>query len=387
MKRLLSIILSAYMALSLCACGNVKNTESATSPQTALETQAVTEQSKKETETQKPQAVPGDILTVNYIDVGQGDSKFIELPNGETMLIDAGNPNNASGIIRLIKDKGYSTLNYVVATHPHADHIGGMANVLDSFEIGKMYMPKKEHTSKTFENLLDTIDNNNIELHSAKAGVNILDTTDLDIAILAPISDSYSDLNDYSAVVKITYKGNSFLFMGDAESIVEKELLNAKANVKADVLKVGHHGSHYSSTSEFIKAVSPKYAAISCGANNQYGHPHSETLDRLNALDISIYRTDEVGTIVVTSDGVNITVDKKASSIKENAPPVVTEKVQQKESNTSSASSSQTVYVTKSGSKYHRLGCQHLKKSQIEISLQNAISGGYEPCSKCSPPR
>lgn len=384
MKKLLSLIFSAYMVLSLSACGNIQNTEKMETSQAMPEVQ--TQMAAPVAETEKPESVSDNNLTVNYIDAGQGDSEFIELPNGETMLIDAGNPNNVSGIVRHIRDKGYSILNYVVATHPHSDHIGGMALVLDNFEVGKIYMPKKEHTSRTFENLLDMIESNNIELHTAKAGVNILDTTDLKIDILAPISNSYSDLNDYSAVVKITYKDNSFLFMGDAENIVENELLNSNADLKADVLKVGHHGSSYSSSQAFIKAVSPKYAIISCGANNQYRHPHSETLATLNSFNINTYRTDEVGTIVVISDGVNITVNKKASTVKENAPPVLTEKVQQKENNTSSASS-QTVYVTKSGSKYHNLGCQYLKSSQIKISLQDAKSRGYEPCGKCLPPR
>ena len=386
MKKFLTLILSLGMLFSLCACGtNTKDITTTTSAETVMQSSAEPRTRTANPVTEKTQTVPGNTLTVNYIDVGQGDGEFIELPNGETMLIDAGNSNNASDIIGLIENKGYSTLNYVVATHPHADHIGGMATVLAAFDVGKMYMPKKEHTSKTFENLLDTIEKNNIELHTAKACVSVLDTTDLKIDVLAPINSSYSNLNDYSAVIKITYKDNSFLFMGDAENIVENELLSAKASVNADVLKVGHHGSSYSSSQGFIKAVSPKYAIISCGANNQYGHPTSETLATLNCFNINIYRTDENGTIAVTSGGVNITIDKKASAIKENAPPVVTQKVEQQENVISPYS--QTLYITKSGSKYHNLGCQYLKKSQIEISLQEAKSRGYEPCSKCSPPR
>ena len=384
MKKVLSLLLSAYMILSLSGCGNVQNTVKNNAPQTAIETQKSAKPTNSNAE--KSQATPGSDLTVHYIDVGQGDSEFIELPNGETMLIDAGNSQNAADIISYIQNKGYSKIDYIVATHPHADHIGGMTDILGSFTIGKMYMPKKQHNTKAFEGLLDVIEQNSIGLYTAKAGTSILATDDLNISILSPISDSYSDLNDYSAVVKITYKGTSFLFMGDAESVVENELLQEKSDINADVLKVGHHGSSYSSTVDFIKSVAPKYAVISCGANNQYGHPHAETLVTLNSFNINTYRTDESGTIIITSDSVKITVDKKASAIKENAPPVVTH-TEKPQTVTDNLNDDIIVYKTNYGKKYHNSGCQYLSKSKIPVSLQSAKSSGLTPCSKCSPPQ
>lgn len=325
------------------------------------------------------------LMRVHFINVGQADSTFIELGNGQTMLIDAGEPHNASTIIKYIKDLQYSDIDFVVATHPHEDHIGGMADVLNSFTIGKMYMPKQVHTITAFDNTLDAIENNGIELYTAKAGVNVLKSGIIEIDILAPFADSYSNINNASAVIRIRYGETVMLFTGDAEQEIEKLLL--KSDIDADVLKVGHHGAGSSSAPSFIKEVSPKVAVISSGG--EYGHPHSDTLTILNEVGADIYRTDEQGTIVVTADqNKKITVDKKASTVKENAPPVVVqppvEKVQ--EEPPVSNKQSQVVYKTRTGKKYHRAGCSYLK-SIIETTVSEAQAMGLGPCSRCNPPR
>ncbi len=327
-------------------------------------------------------------IKVHFIDVGQGDCEFIELPNGQTMLIDAGNSHNGSEIISYIENIfEYDEINFVVATHPHSDHIGGMAEVISHFNIGAMYMPEKAHTSYTFENLLNAIESNNIDLHRAKADTNILTSGLLKIDLLAPFNEQYSNLNNYSAVVKITYDETVLLFMGDAESQVEYKLLDK--DIDADVLKVGHHGSDTASTELFISKVSPSVAVISCGSGNQYGHPHDTTLAVLNNYKADIYRTDEVGTIVVTADGhKKVSVDKKASTIKENAPPnetvqspvVVTPKPTQEQK------TSVQVYKTRTGECYHRSGCSSLSKSQIPTTVSEAQAIGLRPCKRCNPP-
>ena len=325
------------------------------------------------------------LMRIHFIDVGQADSTFIELSNGQTMLIDAGESHNASTIIKYIKDREYNTIDFVIATHPHDDHIGGMADVLNSFKIGKMYMPKQVHTITAFDNMLDAIENNEIELYTAKAGVNVIKNEAIEIDILAPFTDNYSNLNNASAVVKIKYGKTVMLLTGDAEQEIENQLL--KSNVDADVLKVGHHGAGSSSSPNFIKKVSPKVAVISSGG--EYGHPHSDTLAILKDVGADIYRTDEQGTIVVTVDqNKKITVDKKASTVKENAPPVLVqppvEKVQEEPS--VNYNQSQVVYRTRTGKKYHRSGCSYLK-SKIETTVSEAQSMGLGPCSRCTPPR
>lgn len=246
-------------------------------------------------------------LKVSYIDVGQGDAIFMELPNGKSMLIDAGNPSDGSIVVSYIKHEGVSKIDYLVATHPHSDHIGGLPQVISTFDIGSIYMSKVSTTTKVFENLLTSIENKGLKINTAKAGVNILHEGNLRVDILAPVSASYSDLNNYSVVVKVVYGASSFLFMGDAEKLSENQIT---ADVNADVLKVGHHGSEYSSGKSFIDAVSPEISVISVGAGNQYGHPYSGTLNTLLGAGSKVYRTDLDGTIVFVSDGTKITVSK-----------------------------------------------------------------------------
>ena len=239
-------------------------------------------------------------MKLHYIDVGEGDSIFIELPNEKTMLIDAGEAVEGKKVIYYIKQLGYSNIDYVVGTHPHADHIGGLTQVINSFSVGKIYMPKVISTSKTYENLLNTISMKGLKILTAKAGVNIINDNNLIIDIIAPNNDSYSDLNNYSVVIKITYKNRKFIFMGDAEIISENEILT---DVTADIFKVGHHGSNTSSGQNFVSRVNAKYAIISVGSDNNYNHPNMDIVDRWENSGAKIYRTDLNGTIIVTTDG------------------------------------------------------------------------------------
>lgn len=245
-------------------------------------------------------------LKVSFIDVGQADSILIE-NNNHNMLIDAGNNADGKKLVNYFKENNIESFDYVVATHPHEDHIGGIDDIINNFDVSTFYMPEVLTTTKTFEDVLDALDNKNMKYDVPK----IDDTFNLGDANIKVIyvGNSSSDLNDSSIVLKLTYGNNSFLFTGDATSNVEKQILNKE--LKSDVLKVGHHGSSYSSTNEFLDKVSPKYAVISCGLNNIYHHPTSSTLNKLSNKKIKLYRTDEVGTIIMTSDGNDITVDTK----------------------------------------------------------------------------
>ena len=388
MKKILSLIMTMLIMLGTTGCEQEKKAELPSATEvTKTVTQAPTEAPQTLTPTEKPKAEYTD-MRLHFIDVGQGDSTFLELGNGQTMLIDAGNPENGSQIVSYIKGLGYSDIDYIVATHPHSDHIGGMSTILQSFAIGDMYMPGQAHTSQTFENLVDTIAQEGITLHKAKAGVNVLDDDKIKIDILAPFNDEYSNLNNCSAIVRVKYGNTVAIFTGDAEAQIESQILNS--GIDADILKVGHHGSDTASSESFISAVSPKTAVISCGKYNSYGHPHDEILARLNNAGADIYRTDEVGTVIVTADSEkNISVDKKASEIKENAPPVVVVTPEpQQETNTavSNDNTSQTVYITRTGSKFHRDGCSYLK-SRIESTVSEAKAMGLTPCSRCQPPQ
>ncbi len=248
---------------------------------------------------------PSEDLKVHFLDVGQGDSIFIELPTNETILIDASIKDASNKIINYLREENVSKIDYVFATHPHSDHIGGMSAVIKAFDIGQIYMPKAVTTTKTYENLLLTIKDKNLKIKTAKAGNTIIDTDDLKLVVLAPNQDSYESLNNYSIVLKLTYKEKSFLFMGDAETLSEKEITG---DIQADVLKVGHHGSRTSTSQAFLNKVNPSYAVISVGLNNDYKHPHQEVIDRLEKKNIKIYRTDQNGDIMFTTDGYNIDV-------------------------------------------------------------------------------
>ncbi len=249
-----------------------------------------------------------DLLKVHYLDVGQGDSIFIELPNNETMLIDAAESYQSENIINYIKNLNYQKIDYVIGTHPHTDHIGGLKDIINTFGIGKIYMPKVVSTTKTYESLLMAIKDKNLKINTAKAGTSIIDTDTLKINILAPNSETYTELNNYSVVTKITYGTTKFLFMGDAEKLSENEI---KENVSADVIKIGHHGSNTSSNIDFIKKVNAKYGIISVGLNNKYNLPKEETIKNWENSGTKIYLTSINGTIRASSDGTNIKIESE----------------------------------------------------------------------------
>ena len=249
-----------------------------------------------------------DLLKVHYLDVGQGDSIFVELPNNETMLIDAAESYQSENIINYLKNLNYKKIDYVIGTHPHTDHIGGLKDIINTFEIGKIYMPKVVSTTKTYESLLMAIKDKNLKINTAKAGTSIIDTDALKINILAPNNSTYTELNNYSVVTKITYGTTKFLFMGDAEKLSENEI---KENVTADVIKIGHHGSNTSSSIDFIKKVNAKYGIISVGLNNKYNLPKEETITNWENSGTKIYLTSTNGTIRASSDGTNIKIESE----------------------------------------------------------------------------
>lgn len=256
----------------------------------------------------KPTTAPAEKLRVSFLDVGQADSAFIELPDDKCILIDAGEAKDADTIVAHIKKQGYSHIDYIVATHPHADHIGGMTEVLKNFSVGQMFLPDVVTDTKTYKELLTTIKEKNISVIAAHAAVRLAETDKYLAYFISPNSNSYKDLNDYSAGVKLIYGQTSFLFMGDAENVSEKEILANNIDVSANVLKIGHHGSESSTSEDFLDSVNPSYAIISCGANNSYGHPAPSLLERLNARSINIFRTDKDGTVVIESDGNYISI-------------------------------------------------------------------------------
>lgn len=253
--------------------------------------------------TQKAEPLSG--MEITYLDVGNADCEIIRMEDGTNIIIDAGTKDQSGNIIRTLKRKGIRKIDYLIATHPHADHIGGMEDIIDSAEIGTVVFPSVVHTSKTYENLLKKIKEKEIPAVKAESGVVLHETDRCKIQLVAPKKDEkYESLNNYSAVLHIAYGNTTFLFAGDAEKLSENEMLNYE--IRSDVLKVGHHGSRTSSSEKFIAKVNPRIAVISCGKDNEYGHPHQETLETLKNAEV--YRTDKNGDIIIHTDGTNLTV-------------------------------------------------------------------------------
>jgi competence protein ComEC len=357
----------------------ITNTEQTDSNQTADEPDAPSNEPSDE---DKP-ITPSGLMKVHFINVGQGDSILVQFHNGQTMLIDAG-PDDS--VVSYLNQQGIKKINYLVATHPHADHIGGMAAVIRAFDIEKIYMPRVSHTSQTYENVLLAVKAKGLKISSSKAGVTILNQNGLKANFIAPCSSSYDNLNNYSAVIKIQHGNTSFLLTGDAESESEQQMLASGASLKADVLKVGHHGSSSSTTQAFLTSVSPKYAVISCGAGNQYGHPHQETLSKLASAGVKTYRTDTNGTVNFTSDGKTLTVKTLGGSIQPRAP---TSSVSDKKTAQSAAAQTSGNYIgNKNTKKFHKPTCSSLpaEHNRVYFSARDKVVGeGYVPCKRCNP--
>ena len=245
-------------------------------------------------------------LAVHFIDVDQGDSAFIELPDGQCMLIDCGERNYVGRVITLIDLLGYKKIDHIVVTHPHTDHMGGMALLLGVFDVGEIYMPDVTANTDAFLDLLGAIESKGLSINVAAAGVALAtDYNGLSAEFVGPVNIYPNDLNNCSAVLKTVFGETSFLFTGDAESKEEADILVRYGDsLKCSVLKAGHHGSSTSSSAPFLKSVGAETAVISCGKDNKYGHPHAEALERFAAAGIkNVFRTDLSGTVNVLSDG------------------------------------------------------------------------------------
>lgn len=271
-----------------------------------------------------PEAAQEQPLQVYFLDVGQGDSELIRIP-GETgyfnMLIDTGEYEYADGLTVYLKDLGIERLDAVVCTHPHTDHMGCMARVIQRFDIGAIYMPMlpedKVPTTTAYEKLLDAAEDKGLTINRLHEDAIIESPPGSQFQVMAPRVDAdWEGANNYSAVIRLVYGQSSFLFTGDAEEESEEVILKDGYMLRSDVLKCGHHGSSTSTSDEFLEAVGPKYAVISCETGNRYGHPHKETVKKLKDGDIVTYRTDKDGTVLAESTGGSISFTTELDSVK-----------------------------------------------------------------------
>ena len=346
MRIIENLILALLLALSTTACGG--------------EGQSA------------PSAAPAEgALDVHYIDVGQADSALI-LCGGESMLIDGGNVADSSLVVSYLADQGVDSLDYVVCTHAHEDHVGGLSGPLSQYPAEHVLAPVTEYDTKAFQNFLKYTRQQGLEVTSPSPG-DTWTVGDASVTVLGP-QKAYEDTNNTSIVLRLDYGETSFLFTGDAERDAEADMLEAGAALQADVLKVGHHGSNTSTSYPFLREVAPEYAVISVGEGNDYGHPHEETMSRLRDADVTVYRTDLQGHIVATSDGESISfaVQKNAG-----VPTNPTQGAQADH------------YIGNINSKvFHRPDCSGLPAERNQVEFANrtdAVNAGYTPCGRCKP--
>lgn len=315
----------------------------------------------------------GDLL-VHYIDVGQGDCILLESMS-DYVLIDAGEAEYSDTVCRYLFKNGVESLDYVIATHPHSDHCGGLTKVIETFSCDNFITVETDQQTQSWLDVLGAVDNENVNYIDALVG-STYSFGNCEFEIIGPYGSNYENYNDYSVVVKATYNNTSFLFTGDCEKNAELEMIENGADLKADVIKVPHHGSSTSCSREFISAVSPTYAVIMCGMYNDYGHPHKETISTLNNLGVTTYRTDTMGTVVAVSDGNNI------EFFYENADSVPAP---------TSPDSKELSYIgNKNSKKFHLSTCDGAKNmsEKNKVSFKNrddAVNNGYSPCKTCNP--
>lgn len=339
-----------------------------------------------------------DKMEVHFIDVGQGDATLITCGD-HAMLIDAGDDSKGTAIQNYLQKKKVAKLDYLILTHPDTDHIGGAPVILTKFDISKVFVSNYEKDNKTYQKLIQALDNKRLKTLTPKVNSKYTLGT-ATITILAP-GKEYENPNDASIALLVKNGSHTFLFTGDAGEDAEADILETDIPLSADVYKVGHHGSKYSTSKELIKAVNPTYAVISCGEGNSYGHPHAETLNTLRTNGVKVYRTDEAGTVVATTDGKTLSFNVPASdtwkageatvnsSTKTNTSKKSASAITETPSKSDAPAAAEITYILNTQTKkFHKPSCNSLptaNRLDSTESRDSIVAQGYEPCKRCKP--
>lgn len=356
---------------------------------------------------QEPAAAPAlSDMRATFIDVGQGDSTLVELPDGKFMLVDAGEASSSQGVLDALGAAEVDEIDYLVATHPHADHIGGMRAVLDAYEVGEVWMPDADDATETYEGFLDAVDAEGCPVREAVAGEEIVgDDAGYAVDILAPVEGIDSDdMNRHSAIVRVRYGDTSLLITGDADAAQVAEASPGHV----DVLRASHHGSETGTNAEVMSATTPAFVILSYAEGNSYGHPDQSVLDAVAAAGATVYSTAANGDVTCSFDGESVAVETERDglitagvSAEERARREAEAQAQAQAQAEAQAQAQaqaqiqqqqappqeQTVMIAPTGSKYHRPGCRTLSRSKslTEMSESQARAQGYEPCKVCKP--
>ena len=381
-----------------------------------------------ETPTPEPTKEAGE-MKVHFLDVGQGLSILVQ-SDGQTMIYDGGDKSTSSFVVSYLQKQNFTTINYLISSHYDSDHMAGLIGCLNAFDVKNVISSDYEHDSKLYQSFIQTVADKGLPMQHPAVGTEFSFGSG-SFQILAPATIDPNDSNKNSVAIKLTNGDNSFIFTGDAENTSEKAMCESGIDLSCDVLVPGHHGSATATSWDFLQATVPEYAVISCGKDNQYGHPDKDVMDKLESMDIQVYRTDKQGTIVAVSDGTTITWDQEpcndyspgdkedkgtqtqtskskgssssgskatanensssgnkevsAASAGASSQVEATPQVTAAPQDTSSTSNEEMVWITATGSKYHnKNNCGTTDPSKAsEISRAEAESRGYEPCKKC----
>jgi len=324
-------------------------------------------------------------LTVYFIDVGQADSALV-VCDGATMLIDGGNVGDSNVMYSFLDKHSVAHLDYVVATHAHEDHVGGLSGALNYATVGTVYSPVKTYDSRAFTNFIGNVEKQEVLVTTPVAGGSFT-LGGATVDIFAPVKN-YDEPNNTSIVLKVTHGKVSFLFTGDAEREAEQDILAMGFDLSATVLKVGHHGSETSTSYAFLREVMPEYAVISCGTNNSYGHPHESVLSRLRDAEVKLYRTDMQGDITFVSNGATISIATQRNAGVQTNSSTSSSAIDKPTTNTSSPTGDTNYIGNKNSLKFHIASCRSLPLESNRVYFANrdiAVSAGYTPCGICHP--
>ena len=407
-KRCMASLLALVMMCILGACG----TDNAGARMHQSESKKTADSTSAQTDASEEKAVDDSVaagdMTVHFLDVGQGLSILVQ-SEGQTMIYDGGDRSTSSFVVSYLKEQNVSKIDYLISSHYDSDHMAGLIGCLNAFEVDHVISSDYVHDSKLYTSFVNAVDEKGLEMEHPTVGTTF-SLGSGSFQILAPAEIDPNGSNNNSVAIKLTNGSNSFIFTGDAEVSSEAAMCNSGIDLDCDVLVPGHHGSATATSWDFLQKTVPEYAVISCGQNNQYGHPDKDTMDKLESMDIQVYRTDKQGTITVTSDGTNLTWSAKpcndytpgdaddqgtqaagsgstaqSSTSAQSQSAQSQAAVQSQTADTSGVSNEDQVWVSATGSKYHsRNNCGTMNPdTATQMSRAEAEAKGLTPCKKC----
>ena len=413
-RKVLSLILAMMLLVSgLMGCGSdvaqtskpakemktatavkaktLKDKKTVEEKETSKPEETDTEKAEKE-ETEAPKALPG--MEVHFVDVGQGLGTLVKA-DGQVLVYDGGSRHASRKFVAYLKEQGVETIDYLVSSHYDEDHLGGLIGCLHAFNVKNVICSDYVHTSKLYQTFIDLTDEKGLKRQHMAPG----ETFDFGkgrVTVLGPVEIRKNASNDNSVVIRIDYGERSFLFTGDAEHKSEEAMVQKGENLKCDVLVPGHHGSATASCWDFLRATLPEYAVISCGEKNSYGHPHVDTMEKLEAMEIEVFRTDSQGDVVCKTDGIDLNWSAKpcndysgrdgGTKVSEPEPQKKTVQEETTETeNVQKVAEENSVWISRTGSKYHRINnCGRMNpNTSREIPESEAVADGMEKCKKC----